>query len=998
MNKLSHACQMGKTCEIGGHLVRAKIVAWIFSQKVRGAQRLPGVGGCRAAIFVVVALVGLEVCARAQDVGDLTASELLERGREAFQAGEWESAAEAFRGFLEGYGSEPSLREVVERHRPLLALCLVRLDDYGAALGVIEEALGQGKIDHDVKDELLFWRGICAMQVEDYEGAQEHLRDYFTEPTMNPSRRSEAFLLYGALFSVKGDPRGAVEFFGERLPRLWESEPEVAGRGVVFLLHSLLESDFDEEALALVIDTYPKLEHISQIVSFQSLALKLGGRFLERGNYYGAIQCIQRIWPKARLEAHQASRISELKQKLEILAQRGGYEHLEFQLKGTLRRVEREMESFREIENFDSALRLRLATAYRGMERYREAALVLEDMLVQMKPDEIVEQASLSLLQCWMTIGRHDKAIEAAGLYLQKFDRDDNEAVPQVYFIRAQAMHESRKLEEAEVAFGDMASLYSAHELAPRALFMCGISQLSQDKNEEAIDTFRRLRRDYPDDGITEDSFYWEGMALSFLKEHEACIEHMEAYLERHGEGGAKYGGDAAFRIVFSRHAMAYYADAIEGFEQFLAAHPGSAYADEARLLMGDALFAIGEIEVGIEAYRSIGEESTKFYEDGWFKIGKAFHLRGEHEELREHFRRFVEERPGSGRVAEAVYQIGASYEAEGDEAEAERIYWETVESYGDEPEHLGIEDILMAARRLYRGDGGLDRLLLRVDAEVRKAVAEEKRSLKLRLVWARGHYLTGRSAALSQAAFLEASRGLDPKVHSPRITIDCADALRETGNVIQAGQLYTEMRRWHPRAVEKDRAFYGLALIALGEGRGEEALGYLDRFERETMYSGLTGKVKMIRAQLLWDERRYREAFEVLDEVLEGELPPRDKAEALMRYGELLTERREWLRATAYYERVYVAYGRFSDLVASAYAKRAELLERLKREREAGEVWGELARRQDLADTEEAVMAREWMDQNRAGWRGEEEEENDGGLEGDGECEGAGAEEEVVR
>jgi len=971
-------------------------VAWIFRRGVRGGRRLPEVARCWAPLFVVVVLAGLAARAGAQALDDLTASELLERGREAFREGEWEGAAEAFRGFLVGYGAEPSLREAVERHRPLLALCLVRLEDYGAALGAIEESLGQGAIDHEVKDELLFWRGICAMQVEDYEGAQEYLRDYFTEPTMNPSRRSEAFLLYGTLFIVKGDPGGAVEFFGERLPRLWESEPEVAGRGVVLLLHSLMESDFDAEALALVIDTHPKLEHISQIVSFQNLALKLGGRFLERGDYYGAIQCIQRIWPKARLEAHQASRISELKQKLEILAQRGGYEHLEFQLKGTLRRVEREMESFRSIENFDSALRLRLATAYRGMERYREAALVLEDMLVQMKPDEIVEQASLSLLQCWMTIGRHDKAIEAAGLYLQKFDHDDNEAVPQVHFIRAQAMHESHKLEEAEGAFGEMASLYAAHELAPRALFMSGISQLSQDKNEEAIDTFRRLRREYPDDGIAEDSFYWEGMALSFLKDHEACIEHMEAYLERYGEGGAKYGGDAIFRISFSRHSMAYYAEAIEGFERFLAAHPGSAYADEARLLMGDALFATGEIDVGIDAYRSIGEESTKFYEDGWFKIGKAFHLRGEIEELREHFRRFVDERPGSGRVAEAVYQIGASYEAEGNEAEAERIYWETVESYGDEPQHLGIEDILMAARRLYRGDGGLDRLLLRIDAEVRKAVAENKQSLKLRLVWARGHYLVGRSAALSQAAFLEASRGLDPKVHPPRITIDCADALRETGNVIQARQLYAEMRKWHPRAVEKDRAFYGLALIALDEGRGEEAKGYLARFEREAMYSGLTGKVKMILVQLLWDERRHREAFEVLDEMLEGELPARDKAEALMRYGELLTERREWLRATAYYERVYIVYGRFSDLVAGAYAKRAELLEKLKREREAGEVWGELARRQDLADTAEAGLARGWMDQNRAGWRGEgQEREEEGVLEEDGEREGAKAREE---
>jgi hypothetical protein len=61
---------------------------------------------------------------------------------------------------------------------------------------------------------------------------------------------------------------------------------------------------------------------------------------------------------------------------------------------------------------------------------------------------------------------------------------------------------------------------------------------------------------------------------------------------------------------------------------------------------------------------------------------------------------------------------------------------------------------------------------------------------------------------------------------------------------------------------------------------------------------------------------------------------------------------------ALAYYERVYVAYGKFADLVAQAYWHRGQALESLGLAGEAREVYAELVSREDLAGFPEAAGA----------------------------------------
>jgi tetratricopeptide (TPR) repeat protein len=84
--------------------------------------------------------------------------------------------------------------------------------------------------------------------------------------------------------------------------------------------------------------------------------------------------------------------------------------------------------------------------------------------------------------------------------------------------------------------------------------------------------------------------------------------------------------------------------------------------------------------------------------------------------------------------------------------------------------------------------------------------------------------------------------------------------------------------------------------------------------------------------------------------------VPNRDKASALMRYGRWWRARDDERKATAYFERVYVAYGKFRDLVAEAYLERGRSLEALGEREKAVETYRVLTGRDDLVEFGEVV------------------------------------------
>ena len=893
--------------------------------------------------------------------GLITPVELIQAGNAAYTAQNWAEAAAKFDAFLQSYGSDPAVAETVAQVKPLLALCRIRLAEYGSAGALITECLALPKLDPKLRDELSFWKGIILLQVQAYEESRAAFLAYYQTPEFQPARRVESILLYGTTYILENDHAKAAAFFEQQAPRLWELSHEAALTAQTLRLNSLLELNQLEPARDLVATMQPLMAEVTQIISLHGLTADLGGRFLDAGDYYSAIFCLQRVWAGERLIKHQADRIERLKREIEALRARPGGEALVFAKRSVLTRIEREHRTFAAKKDFDLGVRMRLGFSYLGLERWREAALVLEDALNLPGEPKQQAQAGLAVVQCWLQLKRHDRCVASADAWLLRFEGKTEPAdAARVRFLMAQAHYDDQAFPEAGQVFEELTQKHPEHELAPEALLMAGLSHLMADDHDPAVRLLTEVTRRHPKLPVAEDASYWHGMAFSFNGEHEACRDHLATHLKTYAKSG-RYTVACQFRRAYCRFMLGDYEGARAEFEEYLRENPEGADSAEARVLMGDALGSLGEIDAAVATYNEVPVGTRHWFEEAQFKIGKIHKLRRDWPGLRAHFDAFIAAHPQSTRLAEAVYWAGFACTEQDQLDEARRLYWNALNQHGNEPAHYGVEDILLALPRLYRGaDARVE--LLRETQRVRSEAEKQKRMvLACRLSWMEGHMQPPDKPQLAQADFIIASQSLDVKRMNPRIIADCADASRAAGSRVRAEELYRDLIKWHPRAVERERAHAGLGFLAADAGEWQAALEHFDRFARRTVTPDLAVTVALRRAELLALHARADQAVTIYKGLLEDKMTPgRAKAQALIAWGALLEKQQKLLPATAYYERVYLAYGKHRDLAARAYFARGRALENLGRKGDAAAVYAELRQSEALQAYPEYAEAAE--------------------------------------
>lgn len=879
-----------------------------------------------------------------------TPKELLEAGNAAYVSGQWAESAQIFQTFLDTYGKDSVFAETVQQVKPLLTLARIRLSEFGAAGELISECLTFPRLQPKLRDELSFWKGIILLKVEAYTESRAAFLAYYQTPEFDSLRKVETLLLYGTTYILENKHAEAATFFEQQSKRLWDLNQEAAMRAQVLRFHCLLQTEDLDKALELVRMLQPLMDKVTQIVSLHGLMAELGGRYLEKQDYYHAIYCLQRVWPAERLVRHQEARIEHLKLEIEALLQRPNTEPLVFQKRSVLTRAEREYNNFSSNDKFDQGVRMRLGFAWLGLERYREAALVLEDALNLPGEAKQQTQAGLIVVQCWLELTRYDRCVASADAWLIRFAKTaDEDSVARVRFMMAQALHDDEKFQEATPIFEEVAKSHSKHELAPQALFMAGICHMMSDDHPGAIQFFQQVEQNHASLPIAETADYWHGMALSFHQEYEACRSHLAAHLQHYGPN-ARYLTEANFRRAYCLFALGAYEDSIQELRSFVQKFPQTQDAGEAKVLIGDALCSLGEIEPGLESYRSVVQGTRYWHDEAQFKIGNVLKLRKDWDGLRSHFTAFITENPDSKRLAEAVYWAGFASLSQDRLEEARQLYWQTITQLGNMPDRYGVEDILIALPRLYRGEEGRIELLREVQRVRTKALKDKQTALACRMHWMEGHAEPADKPRMAQADFIMAADLLNVEKQNPRIIADCADASAVAGNKTRAKDLYIGLIKWHPRAVEVERAYAGLGQLSAEAGAWEEALGYFEQFEKRVVSVTLRPQVLMKKAELLTEHAKEAEAIGIYKGLLEDKLTPsRSRAEALLAWGKLWEKQGETLKAAALYERVYLSYGRNRDLMAQAYLARGMALEKLNKKAEAAEVYQELIKTEVL-------------------------------------------------
>ncbi len=887
--------------------------------------------------------------------GEMTADELYLKSLNDYNAGKYAEACAGFQKFESDFGKSEQGRKVLAGIRYPLAMSLLHLQKFDDALEAISACLKAVPPPAGTqKEDLLFYQGVCQLQTEDYPAARASLQEFLKEfPASHEA--TEATLLYGTSFLMEENYAEAVTQFDAMRPRL---DPVNRGRATVLQLYALMHQEKLDAALALVIAEYPRMDQMLQIATFQTLALQLGSQFLAKGEYRNAIAALQRVWNSDRLGKYQEKRLDELQDALAAAeAQPKGDPYRKFQLRQMISKVKREIANLEKIQNFDSALRLRLATAYQAMKRYREAALIMEAMLDDMPTDPVVESASVGLVQCWSAAGRWPKAIEAADTFAEKFP--ESKQLPMIDYLKGIAQQRLDDQPAAIATFESIIRQFPASNFAERALFMKGFSQLLADRNKEAIATFEEFPKTYPKADLADSAAYWRGMAYSLDKQFPRTREVMDEYLDRYKSGA--YRGLATFRKGYAAQSMRDYPTSIRELRDYLKQYPGDESNDEALLLLGDAFMDQGRIPEGVAAFMRIDPGDKKFFEEGWFKIGKAYRLLEEPVKMRAHFEQFVREYPRSPRVAEAIYWIGWTYLQEQQPGKAREAYWNAIAAYGNDATIRSVDDLFPALQKLYPGDEDRLEYVTRLHDLSASADTEKKKTLAMRALWAQALLFKKSDPIKARLLLLDAASRADVSTTNPLLLADFAQACEQAGRADDAEHMWRDLVKWNPRATQKDDAFAALGMLEAKRGNDKAALEYFDRFEKETFGSLIFGRVMLAKANLLiarGDSPAARKTYEALLASTYSTGP--EKAEALYGIGDLYMQEKKYALAIPYFQRIYILHARWHEWVAKAYLGSGEAFEQLQDITAARKTYQEMVGIEELKTLPEAGKARE--------------------------------------
>jgi len=919
-----------------------------------------------ALLLSILVPAGIPLIPAEEPAESLTAQEYFTKAGEAFGAGDHARAADLYGKLIADFGQSPDAAEAIRKIRFPHAICLIHAKMFRESLEPLQTALDlQPPLPPAEVQELQFWLGVANLEEKNYADARAALEQFLKlfpdgaekSPAIirqYPSavKIPEARLLIGSAWQAEGNPKEAAAYFAGIKPDLI---PENRARAVVLELHALLESDQNDAALALVEEEFPHMDDIPQLVTFQCLTLELGNRWLEAGEARKAIRCLQRVWASERLLRHQQARLDDLETRLQAAeATPGGDAYTKFLLAGLIQKVRREIDHFQKLPSFDAAVRLRLATAYQSMYRYREAALILESMLDQMPADPVVEQASANLAQAWFELERWPKVGESAKAFGTRFP--DSDRLPMVDYLAGLAAQRDLRYSEALAAFDALQKGDS--DFAPRALFMLGFTRLLAEDNAGAIAIFEKFGKRFPKHELAEAAAYWRGMGYSLDRQFEKSRRAMDGYLKKFPDG--PHAGHAAFRKAYCAQQLEDFVTSRKELRAFLRANPKHEEASEARILLADALMDEGRLEDGIAILSDIPRSDTRFYEEGVFKSGKALKLMEEPDRFLALMQEFQKKNPRSPRVAEAIYNIGWVYRQRDEPDKARDVYWEAIRDYGNDPSIRSVESLFPALAKLYRGDEARAQYLVRLQDLQDGAEKSDKKTLAVRTLWARAAALKKSDPEAARQLLLEAAARAPVESTNPLLLADFAGAWKESGETGKAAAMYRDLLKWNPRAPQKPEALAGLGFADLEQGDEKAARQWFERFENECPPSRSSGPVLLAHAAM--EEKRGRQAAarKLLESLLACEFSTgREKAEALFRIGQIHLADNEPGLAIPYFQRLYVMHGRWTDWVAKAYLQSGVAFEKLKDPDSARKTYQELLANKDLAECPESAAAK---------------------------------------
>ncbi len=901
---------------------------------------------------------------------------LLARGAQAFAAGDYPAAAEAFSRVEIDYGAEPEWRTgaLPQKLLPLRGFAQLRAGAPAEAAASLAAFLERFPDDADRRGFALYALALALHASGDPAGALTRFEEYEREHAGSAQAALARFQRAELSFALGRDDDGLALL--RELAAEGGTAASLRTQARLRALERTVELRRDAEAAALLLDEPWSVASMPEIAVLALAAMEIGDRLLAAERPGDALRAYRLVLPKARLVEAQRERLEELESRFaeRAAATAGNAGAFWADLyRARIARLRGQLTALEAAEDHTAPLRLRVGQAFLLAGRGREAWLVFEHLAFDPGADETVRgEAHYRWILAAAELGAWDEALAIARAFTTRFPGSPQ--ADEALHLIARAHLEQRRLPEADEVLGDLLDRRPPAAVAERARFTRGWVRTMREDFAGARADFDACLADHPTGPLALNAALWRALSRFFERDHAGALAELEA-LEASAPRGHPLLPEIRYRRATTLYAMRAFDEARGSLERFVAAHPGHPRRPEAIVLLGDVLMGMGLLDEARARFAEVEPEAVDSFAYGVFQTGKILRTQGDHAGMVEFFSAYARraDLPTHPRLSEALHWIGWAEEQRGRPGAALPVYLEVLERFGDDPAAPEVGTTLASLGRLVRriqqattGDPSALPPAFRDGFEAwlvgeRERVARERRhTLWARLTLARADLHRARKEP-HQAEALE----LGIAGAAPVEALDAAALARVGLALLDVGspacaEHFERLVTVFPASFERAAGFYGLASLAADRGRREEARRWLARFDTETPTHPLAPRAALLAAATLERTREYaaaRSAYEDLLRLKSGRGRPH--AEALMGLARCGLAEGDARRAVAYFQRVYTLHRAQTDLAADAYLRSGELFADLGDLEAAAASFREMLGTRDIGDARQREAAR---------------------------------------
>ncbi len=807
----------------------------------------------------------------------------------------------------------------------------------------------------------------------------------FTSLENTPAYRAQALLYEATAQKEAGRNPEAVAAL-EKLVGAGVRD-DAGSRGALMLAGLYMLDKQSAKALALIKLIQQNIGSLDDVSQLNTLVMETGDALLAEHLPEDALACYRIARTRAEVIRLQAARGAALEKELArnlaaMRANPAGASQLQMvnsRLRAALQKATERRAEFEKLPDFQPALLLRLASCYTQMDRKWEAIVACDELLRRYPDDPATREPALfSLLACSTDVGRVARAHDLAERYLKDFPEGPH--ADTVGYLLGEMALRSSDTRAAAAYFGNQLDAGKGGDYRDTMRFELGNAQFALGDLDKAQATYGRYATDFPAGPHREEADYRVALCAVFAGNYEKALGMLDGYLKAYPQG--EFVPDALYRRAVCQYAASQYDEVIHECVDWEKRFGAGPLLGEILSLRGDALASKDDNAAAVDTYlRAYGAATSDEVSDyAIFAAQKLLQKAGDWERIGQVFETFLRDHPDRPSAVMAVYWIGKARSHQGRGDEAKTFVADTIKKYLADPDRDAVEALLTQLATLcvrksppaaetpsaspadgkpavVPADPGaeMDRLL--GGAETDASPLARARVLFARSELARlRHQPAAQDGALEQIA-----TAFKPEDLSAPLLAVAGDWLLDKGRADQAAPLFERLMTVYPKSNYVEFAYHGLGEAAYRRADYPLALRFfVDAVDK----AGAAAKLRDVtlgRAKTLLALGRLDEAKALFEQVAATrEWRGEATAEAVYSLGEILRRQNRLPEAIVFYQRVFVAYGRYLPWVAKAYVASAECFTQMGKTVEAANTYREMLRNPKLLECGEAQTARE--------------------------------------